>query len=100
MTYPPTEMFKTCLFFGAKVEGLFGLDLGQFASNFPNTTPEMVLAGEYLLCQGIRFAFDVRHPFRALEGSIMELKRLEPDQVRSYYLFCPWFSSVVPRTSG
>jgi cyclin H len=42
---------------------------------FPNTTGEAVLAGEFLLCQGLRFAFDVKHPFRALEGAIMELRR-------------------------
>ncbi len=47
----------------------------RFAEKFPNTTAEEVLAGEFLLCQGIRFSFDVKHPFRALEGIVMELRR-------------------------
>lgn len=75
MTYPPTELLKTALFFGAKAEGHY-TRLSRFAEKFPNTTPEEVLAGEFLLCQGIRFAFDVRHPFRALEGAIMDLRQM------------------------
>jgi cyclin H len=75
MTYPPTELLKTCLFFGCKAEGFF-MRLAKFAEKFPNTSSEVVLAAEYVLCQGIRFAFDVRHPLRALEGALMELRRL------------------------
>ncbi|KHN97305.1 Cyclin H [Metarhizium album ARSEF 1941] len=73
MTYPPTELLKTCLFFGCKAEGFY-IRLSKLAEKFPNTTGEQILAGEYLLCQGIRFAFDVRHPFRALEGAILQLR--------------------------
>ncbi|KAK9780461.1 putative Cyclin C-terminal domain-containing protein [Seiridium cardinale] len=75
MTYPPTELLKTCLFFGCKADGYY-MRLSKFADKFPNTSAEVVLAAEYVLCQGIRFAFDVKHPFRALEGTIMELRRL------------------------
>lgn len=78
MTYPPTELLKTCLFFGCKAEGFY-IRLAKLAEKFPNTTSEQILAGEFLLCQGIRFAFDVRHPFRALEGAVLELRRLLPD---------------------
>ncbi|KAH6695005.1 cyclin mcs2 [Plectosphaerella plurivora] len=74
MTYPPTDLLKTCLFFGGKAEGYFA-KLSKLADKFPNTTEEEILAGEFLLCQGIRFAFDVRHPFRGLEGAILELRR-------------------------
>lgn len=83
MTYPPTELLKTCLFFGCKADGYY-MRLSKFADKFPNTSAEVVLAAEYILCQGIRFAFDVRHPFRGLEGATMELKRLgdfEPRRV-------------------
>lgn len=73
MTYPPTKMLKTCLFFGAKAENSYPR-VSSFAENFPNTTGEEILAGEFLLCQGLRFAFDVRHPYRALEGAIMQLR--------------------------
>ncbi|SPN98731.1 related to cyclin CCL1 [Cephalotrichum gorgonifer] len=79
MTYSPTDLLKTCLFFGSKGEGFYER-LSKFAEKFPNTTAEEVVAGEFLLCQGIRFCFDVRHPFRALEGVILELRRLYPDE--------------------
>ncbi|CAK7241301.1 MAG: hypothetical protein STHCBS139747_002761 [Sporothrix thermara] len=75
MTYPPAQLFKTALFFGAKSEGYYH-KLDGFAEKFPNTTAADILAGEFLLCQGIRFAFEVKHPFRALEGAVMELRRL------------------------
>ncbi|OAA48809.1 Cyclin-related protein [Cordyceps fumosorosea ARSEF 2679] len=77
MTYPPTELLKTSLFFGCKAEGFY-MRSAKFADKFPNTTGEQILAGEFLLCQGIRFAFDVRHPFRALEGAVLELRRQLP----------------------
>lgn len=79
MTYPPTELLKTSLFFGCKAEGFY-IRLARLADKFPNTTSEQILAGEFLLCQGIRFAFDVRHPFRALEGAILELRRKMPSE--------------------
>lgn len=74
MTYPPTELLKTCIFFGCKAEGLY-LHMPTFEHAL-KTTKEEVLAAEYILCQGIRFSFDVRHPYRALEGAIMELRAL------------------------
>lgn len=73
MTYPPTKMLKTCVFFGAKAENYYPR-VKSIADKFPKTTGEEILAGEFLLCQGIRFGFDVRHPFRALEGAIMQLR--------------------------
>ena len=75
MTYPPMSLMKTCIFFGCKAEGHY-MRLSKFAGFFPNTAAEEILAAEYVLCQGIRFAFDVRHPYRALEGAVMELRRL------------------------
>lgn len=79
MTYPAPDLLKTSLFFGCKAEGFF-YKLASFSERFPKTTGEQILAGEFLLCQGIRFAFDVRHPFRALEGAILELRRRLPDE--------------------
>lgn len=76
MTYPPNTMIKTALFFGAKAEGFY-MRVGKIAEKIKGTTVEEILAGEFLLCEGIRFAFDVRHPYRALEGAIMQLKSLE-----------------------
>ncbi|KAF4121949.1 cyclin H [Geosmithia morbida] len=77
MTYPPTELLKTSLFFGCKAEGFY-IRLGRLTEKLSGTTPEQILAGEFLLCQGIRFAFDVRHPFRGLEGAVLELRRRLP----------------------
>lgn len=79
MTYPPTELLKTSLFFGCKAEGFY-YRLAKLAEMFPNTTSEQILAGEFLLCQGMRFAFDVRHPFRALEGAILEIRKQRPEE--------------------
>lgn len=78
MTYPPGELLKTSLFFGCKAEGFY-IRLGKLAEKLSGTTAEQILAGEFLLCQGIRFAFDVRHPFRALEGAILDLRKRYPD---------------------
>ncbi|KAK0652425.1 cyclin-like protein [Cercophora newfieldiana] len=75
MTYPPHDMIIVALFFACKAEGIFPR-IGEFISKFGRDRPEEILAGEYLLCQGIRFAFDVKHPFRALKGAAMELRRL------------------------
>lgn len=79
MTYPPTELLKACLFFGCKAENFY-FRLGKLADALPDTTSEQILAGEFLLCQGIRFVFDVRHPFRALEGAILELRNRAPEE--------------------
>jgi cyclin H len=81
MTYPPTELLKTCLFFGCKADGVY-YPLAQLAKMFPDTTSEQILAGEYLLCQGLRFAFDVRHPLRSLEGAILQLRKELPEEER------------------
>jgi len=50
--------------------------LTKFAESIENTEPKDVIASEYLLMQGLRFTFDVRHPFRALEGAVMDLQAL------------------------
>lgn len=50
----------------------------SFVKTFGRKHPDEILAGEFLLCQGLRFAVDVKHPFRALRGAVMELRTL-PD---------------------
>ncbi|EAQ86223.1 hypothetical protein CHGG_07476 [Chaetomium globosum CBS 148.51] len=77
MTYPPQEMLIVALFFGCKAEGSF-VSITDFVKTFGRENPEEILAGEFLLCQGLRFAIDVKHPFRALRGALMELASL-PD---------------------
>jgi cyclin H len=50
----------------------------RFGKTFGKENPDEILAGEFLLCQGLRFALEVRNPFRALKGAVMELGLL-PD---------------------
>lgn len=80
MTYHPTDILRTALFFATKTENYY-FRLTKFADAIGKTEPEDVLASEFLLTQGLRFAFDVRHPFRALEGAIMELQALSNTEV-------------------
>jgi cyclin H len=75
MTYSPADIVKTALFFATKTENHY-FRLTKFADAITNTTPEDVLACEFLLTQGLRFTFDVRHPFRALDGAVMEIQAL------------------------
>ncbi|KAI6781134.1 Cyclin-like protein [Emericellopsis cladophorae] len=79
MTYAPTELLKTSLFFACKADN-HHMSLGELSSKLQGTTAEQILAGEFLLCQGMRFCFDVHHPFRALEGAILELRRQAPHE--------------------
>lgn len=72
MTYHPTDILKTALFFATKTENFY-FHLTKFSDAIGKTKAEDVLASEFLLTQGLRFTFDVRHPYRALEGTIMEL---------------------------
>jgi len=82
MTYHPTDILKTALFFATKTEHHY-FKLTKFADAIGGTKPEDVLASEFLLTQGLRFTFDVRHPFRALEGAVMELQAMANADVPS-----------------
>lgn len=75
MTYHPTDIVKTAIFFATKTENYY-MRLTKFSEAIGGTKPEDVLASEFLLTQGLRFTFDVRHPFRALEGAVMELQAM------------------------
>ena len=75
MTYHPKEMMPIAVFFATKTENNY-ISLGKFAAKLNNTTTEQVIAPEFLLTQGLRFTFDVRHPQRGLEGGFMELLAL------------------------
>lgn len=66
----------TCaLFLATKTENYY-MSLRQFAQGLPDITGEEVIRPEFQLMQGLRFTFDVRHPFRGLEGGIMELQAM------------------------
>ena len=72
MTYHPKSMMPSALFLATKTENYY-ISLKSFAAKLPKTTAEDIVAPEFLLTQGLRFTFDVRHPFRGLEGGFMEL---------------------------
>lgn len=72
MTYHPKSIMPSALFLATKTENHY-TPLNAFAAKMDKTTAEDVIAPEFLLTQGLRFTFDVRHPFRGLEGGFMEL---------------------------
>lgn len=74
MTYHPKEIMPSALFLATKTENHY-ISLKNFAEKLPKD-PEDVIAPEFLLTQGLRFTFDVRHPQRGLEGGYMELVAL------------------------
>ena len=65
----------SALFLASKAEH-FTVQLEGFAKKIPKTTAEDVIAPEFLLTQGLRFMFDVRHPHRGMEGGFMEIRAL------------------------
>lgn len=75
MTYHPKTIMSCALFLATKTENYY-MSLRQFAKNIPGGTAEDVIAPEFLLMQSLRFTFDVRHPFRGLEGGVMELNAI------------------------
>ena len=79
MTYHPKEIMPCALFLSTKTENHY-TSLKNFVSKLPKTTAEDVIAPEFLLTQGLRFTFDVRHPQRGLEGGFMELTALANGQ--------------------
>lgn len=80
MTYHPKSIMACALFLATKTDNYY-MSLRQFAEGIPgDTPPDEVIAPEFLLMQGLRFTFDVRHPFRSLEGGVMELSAIAQGQ--------------------
>ena len=72
MTYHPKQIAPSAQFLATKTENFY-TKLKDFAEKLPNTSADAVIAPEFLLTQGLHFTFDVRHPYRGLEGGAMEL---------------------------
>ncbi|KAJ5689039.1 hypothetical protein N7462_003431 [Penicillium macrosclerotiorum] len=80
MTYHPKSIMACALFLATKTDNYY-MSLRQFAEGIPgDTSPDDVIAPEFLIMQGLRFTFDVRHPFRGLEGGVMELSAIAQGQ--------------------
>jgi cyclin H len=81
MSYAPKQIMVTSLFLATKTESMH-LSVRKFVSwltpikGLSALTTDDVLAPEYILTQGLRFCFDVRHPLRALKGAFIELQLL------------------------
>ncbi|KAL8664157.1 MAG: hypothetical protein Q9168_007958 [Polycauliona sp. 1 TL-2023] len=71
MTYHPREIMRTAVYLAMKTEDNFH-SVRSFAEKLAVAT-EDILAPEFLLTQGLRFTFDVRHPYHGLEGGFLEL---------------------------
>lgn len=76
MTYHAQNISRTAMFLAGKSESEHQ-SLDQFAADISSektkVTPEQILAPEYLIVQALRFNFDVKHPFRALKGGMLDL---------------------------
>lgn len=88
MTYHPKEIMPSALFLSTKTENHY-TPLRSFVSKLQKTTAEDVVAPEFLLTQGLRFTFDIRHPQRGLEGGFMELLSLAMGKGYTYPLSGP-----------
>ncbi|KAF8425660.1 cyclin-like protein [Tirmania nivea] len=72
MTYHPKTLLSTILYLTTKTENHY-IHLKDFSSKIPKSSPEEILAPEFVVAMGLRWCFEVKHPFRGLEGVIMEL---------------------------
>lgn len=73
MTYHPKQIM-VCALYLAKKTGHEFQELTDFVSQMKDVTEDDVRAPEFLLVQALRFTLDVRHPMRALDGGIAELR--------------------------
>ncbi|KAF2093926.1 cyclin-like protein [Rhizodiscina lignyota] len=86
MTYHPRVIMMTSLYFATKTEPHY-MGLDKYVRNLQSglgkkkkVTNEDILAPEFILTQGIRFTFDVKHPFHALRGVHMEMQAMVEGQ--------------------
>jgi cyclin H len=79
MAYEPKAILPCAMFLANKIED-HKMDCEAFAARISNKrttiTKEQVLAPEFLITQALRFTFDVRHPFRGLNGGHMEMSAI------------------------
>ena len=79
MTYHPKQIMPSALFLATKTENNH-IYLKDYVNRLSNpkkqVTPDDILAPEFIITQGLRFTFDVRHPHRGLKGGYLELLAL------------------------
>ncbi|KAF1812011.1 cyclin-like protein [Eremomyces bilateralis CBS 781.70] len=77
MTYHPKQIMPSALFLATKTEN-HHTALKEYSTvlkgaGLKKVSPDEILAPEFVITQGLRFTFDVRHPHRALKGIYMEV---------------------------
>lgn len=75
MTYDPNTISRSVMFIANKAEG-HHLSVERYAERLPKTTPENILAPEFLIVQALRFNYEVHHPFRGLKGGHLEIMEM------------------------
>ncbi|KAI8825671.1 cyclin-like protein [Fimicolochytrium jonesii] len=74
MDYDPKVYFLTCLFLSTKVENQY-IPLRDFLAQIPKApTAEVMKDYEFQLSQGIRFEYQVHHPFWPLHGFFLDVQ--------------------------
>lgn len=73
MTYHPKQIVVCAFYLALKAEHYYS-SLGKFVAQLRDVSEEDVRAPEFLLMQGLRFMFAVRHPMRGLEGGVAEIR--------------------------
>ncbi|KIV99636.1 uncharacterized protein PV09_08701 [Verruconis gallopava] len=77
MDYAPKRIMPTALFLANKTDNqMHSLDHflrdAHKIDGLKEVTRESILGPEFLFTQALRFHFDVRHPYRALKGIVLE----------------------------
>jgi cyclin H len=90
ITYNAGDIVLTAIYFATKTENHY-TKLVDYAAAIQKksaakkqVTPERILASEFLLTQGLRFMFDIRHPSRALSGAVMELEAMAKYDISAF----------------
>lgn len=76
MDYHPKEMLVTCVYLASKVEE-FNVSISQFVANIKGDrekATEIILNNELLLMLHLNYNLTVHHPFRPIEGLLIDIK--------------------------
>jgi len=90
MDYHPKEIMVTCLFLACKVDE-FNVSLAQFVANIKGNQSRattVILNNELFLMEQIKYNLKVHHPFKAIEGFLLDIKTRtrmsDPDRMRTH----------------
>lgn len=81
MEYPPKHIMVTCVYLAAKIEE-FNVSMQQFVNNVRgdrDKASEIVLNNELLLLHRLNYQLTIWHPYRPIEGFLIDLKALFKD---------------------